>query len=213
MTRIILPGLFILAAVIICPRIHAQELDLIVMNGDSIACKIDSISDSKIYFEMKTKGQWIHTNTSLENISLYEEDVINKKDYIFNAGTSKIKSKYNYSLQKNSVYLGIGTLCYGRTIPGNPVSFAFGLGIASPDGFAFYGEATLMIGRQKHYFETGFSSAFLPMADDSGFLGPIFRAGYRYQGPKGFLFRSAPTLGYIDGEFLPLPALSLGYSF
>lgn len=193
---------------------HAQKYDLIVTEkGDSIACHIDSISSSSLYFEMKSNKQWIHTAIGLESIALYEQDTIRKKDYLFKPGTSTIKSVYKNKLQKNSVYLGIGTLCYGRTFPGNPVGFTVGLGIAFPDGFGFYGEATMLIGKHKHYFETGFSTAFILSTDESGFIGAIFRCGYRYQGPKGFLFRSAPTLAYLDGDILPLPALSVGYSF
>ena len=208
-------SVILLSLLLFSLSVHAQKYDLVVTaKGDSIACHIDSISSSSIYFEMKTNGRWVHTSIGLDMISLYEQDTIGKKDYIFKPGTSTIESAMeDIELQKNSVYLGIGTLCYGRTYPGYPVGFAFGIGIASPDGFAFYAEATMLFGRNKHYLETGLSTAVIPFGGKPEFLGPIFRFGYRYQGPRGFLFRSAPTLGFIDGDIIPLPALSIGYSF
>jgi len=197
----------------------SQDLDLIVTaKGDSIACRIDSIGETYIYFEMKSQNHWTQTHFGLTDVSEYKRNAIDEKQYIYKSGTSIIESPRQEvgsmrDIQKNSVYLGIGTLCYGRTFPGNPVGFAIGIGIASADGFGIYAEATMLIGRDKHYFETGLSAAIVTLVDDPDFLGPIIRCGYRYQGPKGFLFRSAPTLGLIDGDIIPLPALSLGYSF
>lgn len=205
---------FLVVCLAVCPWVHSQNLDLIVTTeGDSIACRIDSVSDSKIMFSMRNKGQWINTGLGLEKVSFYEREVIRKQDYIFQPGSSRIETAFQSKLQKNSIYLGLGSLCYGRTFPGYPASFTIAGGLAWPDGLGIYLESTAMFGKYKHYFETGLATAFLPYDSGLGFLGVILRCGYRYQGPKGFLFRSAPTLGFIDGEIIPLPALSLGYSF
>ena len=214
MIRQLYSSLLLLACLSIAPRIHAQVLDLIVTKeGDSIACRIDSITSSKIHFEMKNKGRWINTETGLDRISVYERGAVNRQEYYFKPGTSTIESAYVNQLQKNSVYLGLGSLCYGRTFPGNQVSVTVAAGLGWPDGLGVYLESTVLFGKNKHYFEMGLSSPFLP--DDGGIeaLGIIIRCGYRYQGPRGFLFRSAPTLGFVDGDIIPLPALSFGYSF
>ena len=43
--------------------VYSQDYDLIVKsNGDSIACHIDSITDTYIYSEMKSKNYWKNTH-------------------------------------------------------------------------------------------------------------------------------------------------------
>lgn len=72
----------------------SQNLDLIVMtNGDSIASRIDSITGSNIYFEVKYNKRWIHTVSSLNSVKEFQYGVINKKLYNFTPGTSYINSK------------------------------------------------------------------------------------------------------------------------
>jgi hypothetical protein len=71
----------------------SQNLDLVVNHlGDSIACRIDSITDKQIYFEMKSNYKWIHTFYDISNITEYKRNVINKDLYKFKPGTSYIES-------------------------------------------------------------------------------------------------------------------------
>jgi hypothetical protein len=198
----------------ITPGLRAQDFDLIVIkDGDSIACRIDSISNSKIYLEMKAQGTWVRTEIALDKIQHYEYRAINRQDYVFKSGSSTIESRLEKRLQKNSVYVGLGSLCYGRTFPLGTANIAVAGGLAWPDGLGMYLESTVFMGKRKHFFETGLATALLPDEGSVEAVGIIIRAGYRYQGPKGFLFRSAPTIGFFDGDIMPLPALSFGYSF
>ena len=90
--------------------VFAQNLDLIVtQNGDSIACKIDSISGQQLFFKIKTqRSNWVSTFYAIERISDYKYNFIPPKLYKFKKGTSVIlekrsednfrylKSKYDY---------------------------------------------------------------------------------------------------------------------
>ena len=72
----------------------SQNLDLIVnISGDSIACKIDSITDTQIYFEVKVSKKWIHTYYFKNLVKELQYGVINEKLHDFTLGTSYIKSK------------------------------------------------------------------------------------------------------------------------
>ncbi len=175
------------------------------------ACHIDSITESNIYFMMKVKGDWTHTRINLDLASNYERNVIEKKQYLFEPGTSIIKSVYPRELPRNSVYAGLGDLNYARTFLGNPYGITLGVGVIytgySP-GYIL--ESTLLVGGSNHWFEPGILVYYLSY---NSVLGIAIRMGYRYQGPRGFLFRVAPLVAYDDGGFRVLPNLALGYSF
>ena len=101
-------------------RIFSQNLDLVVTaNGDSIACKIDSVANSSIYFQIKTYGRkWIQSSSALELIKEFKYDCIVEMDYTYNPNASIItgkakrdikylKNKYptkNYSYQSTDKY-------------------------------------------------------------------------------------------------------------
>ena len=199
---------------------YAQDYDLIVTaKGDSIACHIDTITETHIYFEMKSQNNWAKTHMGLTDVSEYKRNAIHKKQFVFKAGSSIIESPKPVSpdsirdLQKNSVYVGILSLSYARMIP---VKHA-GINLAGGLSFlgALFGEAVMFMGEisfltgggTKHFFEPGF--LIVTNFDDTF---PMMRTGYRYQSPDGFLFRAGILLGYDDG-FSGLPALSIGYSF
>lgn len=72
---------------------YSQDLDLVVTaKGDSIACKIDSITESAIYLQIKTSGNvnWIHTIYNKKDIHLFKYGNINPSKYAFKDGTSII---------------------------------------------------------------------------------------------------------------------------
>ena len=199
---------------------YSQDYDLIVTaKGDSIACRIDSINDTHIYYEMKSHGTWIHTHISKSDASEYKRNSIDKKQYVFKESTSIIESLKPApgtsirDIPKNSVYVGILSINYSRMIAGEHVgvNLAGGLNFVLTlwgKGVMFMGEISLLTGGgTKHFFEPGFG--IVTDFDDTG-LG--VRAGYRYQGPDGFLFRAGILLGYDDG-LSGMPALSIGYSF
>jgi hypothetical protein len=193
----------------------AQDYDLIVTTkGDSIACRIDSITETHIYFEMKSQNKWAQTHIGLTDVSEYKRKAINRSEYLFKPGTTIIEAAYTGYLLRNSVYVGIMSINYSRTIAGNPVGITFGGGLSYFDALGLLVESTLLKGRGKHFFEPGIMGVYSPAS-----YGVFIRAGYRYQGPKGFLFRSALLLGYLYTDFDDpyvvnlLPALSIGYSF
>ena len=89
-------------------KLSAQNYDLIVTTqGDSIACQIDSITDSHIYFKMKVKSNWFHTHSSLNKVTEYKYDAINKKQVIFKSETSYIdKITEPLDFTDNKIYSG-----------------------------------------------------------------------------------------------------------
>lgn len=69
----------------------AQNYDLIVTTeGDSIACKIDSISNDQIYFEMIIQSRWTSTRILKENVVEYNYKVIDRNRVVFIDKSSKI---------------------------------------------------------------------------------------------------------------------------
>ncbi len=81
-------------------NINAQNYDLIVTNqGDSIACHIDSITNTDIHFEMKINDIWVHTYTPKNECINYEYNTINADTIVFKYGSSFIYKilTYNYN--------------------------------------------------------------------------------------------------------------------
>lgn len=49
---------------------YTQNSDLIVTtDGDSIACKIEQVTDSVIYFRMITNNKWVKSNYNTRQIA------------------------------------------------------------------------------------------------------------------------------------------------
>jgi len=212
--------------ILILPVAYSQNYDLIITTkGDSIACHIDNIKDSVIYFEMKSNNHWVVTSINMNKVAEYKYDAITRKIFVFRQGTSYIESSWAarnnvatvYQIQKNSLYfeyliLAV-SLSYERMLPiGNRAGIALSVGLMQVvvfiDELYFTGKAALLIGGTRHFFETGIEA--LTQAD----TGPFILAGYRYKASKGFLIR----IGYginLKGsnDFKLLPGLSIGYSF
>lgn len=87
-------------------KLKAYYYDLIVtVHGDSIACNIDSITDSDIHFEMMVNNRWVHTYTPLREVTEYKYDTVNKKLAILKPESSYIQG-FNKPLDfsDNSLY-------------------------------------------------------------------------------------------------------------
>jgi hypothetical protein len=103
--------LLILVLLTILFQVFSQDYDLIVTtNGDSIACRIDSITDTHIYFEMKSKKYWKHTHINRSDVIEFKRNVINKNTVVFRLGISYIKSPRKepalmQELPRNSIYV------------------------------------------------------------------------------------------------------------
>ena len=208
---------------------YTQEYDLIVRNnGDSIVCNIDSISDSKIYFESKFNNRWVHSNLDRSDISEFQEDIIDIKSVKLIQRTSQIRP-YNPAfeinsvreIQRNSVYVDLHILLinvfYERIFPMNDnLAITAGGGIIQAWGFSsetfIAPKLTLLIGGVKHFFEPGIAVPIAIIGDqDEWHMGIV---GYRYLGPQGFVFRASVFVQWESGgELLVLPGISLGLAF
>jgi len=72
---------------------YGQHYDLIITSDrDSIACHIDSITDTHVYFEMKSGGNWINTKIEKAYIVNYKQNAIDKNLFVFKEGTTYIES-------------------------------------------------------------------------------------------------------------------------
>lgn len=197
---------------------YSQKLDLIVMsNGDSLACRIDSISDKKVYFEMRHNYSWIHTDVNKSDCSEYSVDVIDEKLAVYRPGTSylmtsaeqqnlidaKVNNRFNSIYFENQVILpGIN---YDRIFPISKKA-----GIVIKAGLFFYGgtylimEGSLLLGAKKHFLEIGTGWGGEDM------LGLYGRMTYRYMGKHGLMFKG----GIITVRNIPIfPSFGLGFSF
>lgn len=215
---------------------YSQDYDLVVtITGDSIACRIDSTTDASIYFEMKHNNNWIHTSINRNEVIEYKYGVIDKKMVVFKPGTSYILSLMKpvdsiLDLPKNSLYVSSHVLTfdafYERTISiNNKPRLLAGGGIMQVVAFGDetnpVGKIGCLLGGYKHFFETGIVIA--PLGENvADILVPV--AGYRYQNPKGFLFRFDIMLFMDSGTakdgsgdkwfaVYPIPGIALGYSF
>jgi hypothetical protein len=210
---------FSFVLIIVATNTGAQDFDLIVtIKGDSIACRIDSITETYVYYEMKSQYHWTHTRIGLEEVSHYEQNVIKKGQYLYEPGTTIIKSEYTDTLPKNAFYIGIMTLTYARTFTGNLVKLTLAGGVAHIDAIGVLMESTLLIGGPSHFFEPGIMAWHIFPSNsssegDGSTSGISIRIGYRFQSREGFLFRAAPMIGIVEGGLVLLPALSIGYSF
>lgn len=117
-------------------KVHAfsQNLDLIVnLKGDSIACRIDSIVDLKMFVQIKTHHakKWIQTIYNLDQMQSYQYNCIGEWEYVYKPGTSVITDrnpiensrKYAryYSRYYSKVYLSgdhFETRTYNSTLAG-----------------------------------------------------------------------------------------------
>jgi hypothetical protein len=202
----------------------SQDYDLIVtIKGDSIVCRIDSITETHIHYEMKSKHIWIHTLIQVSMVSKYEQDVINRRDYLYKPGTTIIDSSIPavpasmFHVRKNSVYIGILSLNYARMIPlGQKTGLTLGGGLINIDGWGVVAESTVLYGGVKHFLESGIMGAYFfePSSESDEILKAVtLRVGYRYQAPRGLLFRVAPNFIFSTEDNIVFAALSIGYSF
>jgi len=72
----------------------SQKYDLIVTKkGDSIACHIEKVTPTVIYYEMKSYNKWIYTMINPDDVLEFKYDCIDKNDFKFKGRTSYIKCK------------------------------------------------------------------------------------------------------------------------
>jgi len=84
----IFPGLFLIFTFL---SSYSKDYDLIVFtNGDSVACRIDSVTNSDIYYTMRNRSYWVQTHIEISRISSYKYNAVKKNTVYFKPGTSLI---------------------------------------------------------------------------------------------------------------------------
>ena len=119
------------------------------------------------------------------------------------------ESQTMFDIRRNAVYTeDLIMYSYERILP---ISAKFGFllkgGILIWDPFMPLAEIAVITGGTKHFFEAG-PGAIIDVFYGGGFF--TIRAGYRYQAPKGFLFKFSGI--YSPDNFI-LPLIGLGYTF
>jgi hypothetical protein len=111
--NILMPWIILLVLINTC-RISAQELDLIVtLTEDSIACKIDSISPERIFFQAWYNGSKINSSLEKKDVLEYELKTIDKNSINWIQGSINFKTKTKQgtiesTASKNSIYGTVG---------------------------------------------------------------------------------------------------------
>jgi len=215
--------LYILLLLLFFFRVYSQNYDLIVTTtGDSIACSIDSITDTEIFFEMKYDYKWIHTHTNINDISSYKLNIVRKKTVSFKPGTSTIGPSIDY--YKNIVYPTFGSAIVYMMVNGNYErmiwkshdrfihSVWIRVGVGSSGAYEdeihrnYVATINTYTGRRNAHFELG-----LGVTHFSGKVRvptlPAISLGYRHQNLKEhFMFRTG--IGWPEALYC-----SFGYSF
>lgn len=195
-------------------HLHSQSYDLLVTTkGDSIACQIDSILNEVIYFEMKFRNNWIHTQINKSQVRDYKLLAISKETAKFKTGTSILKSKTQTStsnnIRKNSFgvenMLILPAINYDRIVSINDKT-----GIVLKVGLSFDGElfviaeSSLLFGSKRHFLELGGGYG------GKNLLGLYGRFGYRYISEKGLMIKGGV---HIVKNVPVFPTIGIGFSF
>lgn len=114
---------------------YSQNLDLIVnMQGDSIVCKIDSITDSYIFFNLITKSGSSHQGLSLNLVKSYGYNSVTKEQYTFENGIVTLKTvdegsyehlKMKYSKKSNNNQSKLYSLEHLQNISSEELDYYF----------------------------------------------------------------------------------------
>lgn len=204
--------------------LSAQNLDLIITSGnDSIACKILSDDGNAVYFQGRMNGAVIESLIKKEEIREIKYNAVIRNQISRIPGTMFFKNKPVLldDYKRNAIYGTIGSiLLYGHILINYDHIFFYdpyrsfkglilkaGIGsyyIFDIGGFTFRNTVGTLLGNDnKRYLEltAGYHINF----DKYGmeFL-PAGSLGYRYQKPKGFLFRMG--IGYPEYLYLSLGA-------
>ncbi len=127
-----------------------------------------------------------------------------------NNATSNTAGEANMFTIRHNAFIVEDLLFYSyeRLIPlSENAAFGIKAGIMVWDPFMPQGEFSFVGGGPKSFFEIGFGG-IIDISDEGGFF--TMRAGYRYQAPKGFLFKASAI--FSPDNFI-LPLIGIGYAF
>jgi len=193
---------------------NSQIYDLIVTStGDSIACCIDSVTETHVYFEMKVKNNWIQTNTNLNKVIVYQLKSVNKESIRFKQGTSyilpfdenkaRLTNNLNLNALGNASLLSLQYEVLFFKKPNNFLALGFGFGfnedyVQTKRYFTIPIHVTWNKGRkEKHFLEVGLGCTLINSSTENFFLYPII--GYRMQPKKFNSIIFGPYLSYPLG--------------
>ena len=210
-----LKNLFLIVFLIGIGNAFSQDYDLIITTkGDSIACHIDSITDAHIFFEMKANDYWTHTHIDVNKVSEFKRLELDRKTIHLKPGTSILLPSDQippgpasiWEIPKNSIVLANDflfsvTISYERLIPihenvGFMLRGGTGITLESGEELVFMGQVSMLIGKRKHFFETGVGYYKTFNASPSFF--PLI--GYRYMGVKGLTFKAHVRVAYYTDD-------------
>ena len=208
-------NLFLLVFLIGIGNAFCQDYDLIITTkGDSIACHIDSITDTYIFFEMKANDFWTHTHIDVNKVSEFKRLELDRKKIHFKRGTSILLPSDQippdpasiWEIPKNSIvfandFLFSITVSYERLIPvhdiiGIMLRGGTGITLESGNELVFIGQVSMLIGKIKHFMETGVGYYQTFNASPSFF--PLI--GYRYMGVKGLTLKAHVRVAYYTDD-------------
>ncbi len=159
MNKKIVPSVFSAFSLFLVTCCYSQNYDLIVSaKGDSVMCRIDSITDTQIYYKMKFHSSWIHTHIPRSEVVEYKQDIIDKRKYLFEPGSTIISSSKPaipeslYHVRKNSVYIGLLSINYARMIPlSQSTGITLGGGLINFDQWGLVAESSVLLGGTRHF--------------------------------------------------------------
>ncbi|MEN8158022.1 MAG: hypothetical protein ABFS10_13810 [Bacteroidota bacterium] len=212
--------------IVFSPYLMAQKLDLIVTtNQDSIACRIDSISNDTYYFTAKLKGRKVSTHVAAASVADHQYDFIDKLYVDRVEGTTYFHTR-TFNDTVSGRFAAYGTLSIlpisGSTsfnfeymIFNDPASAFKTVFLKGTTGARFSWEAAgpyftgtfqAITGSGSHHFELGGGLAVLFGGIEPEYLRPAGSIGYRFNRPwSKFIFRGGvgyPEIVYISiGHF------------
>ncbi len=174
------PFIILMFFLSIC-SLYSQTYDLVVKtNSDSIACHIDSITNSKIFIELRYNEEWSHSYINLNEIKEYKEDAVNISNIYFESGSSKFHSrKYTNGNHHSNMYL------FGPT--------AFSLNKGDLYYTTYYGLI--------HDFQFGITDRFMLRTGTFLFLPFHFIANYTFPINDKSSFAVGDLFIFLIGEF------------
>lgn len=192
--------LIILAFQLLTVSSFSQVYDLIITDkGDSLACKIDSITDATIFFKSKLQNRWTSNYLGKEYISSYTIKAFSKKDIAIDPETSRVLNPLSFKINqinRNLVYGSSSYLLYHYSAMVNyerilsikedarkSISGRIGFGIIDTNGKIITGSFNFLKGKTKNKLETGIGLSYISEEHSYGpsFISPALNLGYRLQ--------------------------------
>ncbi len=208
----------------------SQKTSLLIRtNGDSIICKIDSITDTEVYIKLRTvEYTWAKSSISISEVASIKYNVSSNDIRYSKSDSISIKRSIRY-FNKNNINVSTDLILYGYwtilfvvnyerlfTISDH-FAISGKIGLAP---FIFYKipplifEVNLLAGKSLAIFESAIGIINILQKGygyDNNII-PYLRFNYRLQNTNWFLFKIGPTIYFDDLVFFGV-GISLGVTF